>query len=71
MNEEQLRNFQFHQEKFENINQLEKVKLIVANYSLPFCIRDKFSQMWEKIENSIEENGYFVGNFFGEKDSWK
>ena len=71
MNEEQLKNFQFHQEEFENINQLEKVKLIVANYSLPFCQKDKFSQMWEKIENSIEENGYFVGNFFGEKDSWK
>lgn len=26
--------------------------------------------MWKKIEESSCEDGYFVGNFFGEKDEW-
>ena len=44
---------------------LEKVDLIVANYSLPFCNNEKINDVWRNIVNSIRTNGYFVGNFFG------
>ena len=26
--------------------------------------------MWKEISNSINSNGFFVGNFFGLKDEW-
>lgn len=69
LNEEELKRFRFKKQEFENL-QLENNNLIVANYSLPFCQKDKFEEMWNKIKNSILPNGYFVGNFFGINDEW-
>ena len=63
------KNFRFQKQKFENIK-LEKSNLIVANYSLPFCQKDKFKEFWNKIKTSISNKGYFIENFFGEKDEW-
>lgn len=45
--------------------------MIVANYSLPFCKKNKFEKLWNKIKVSITNEGYFIGNFFGLKDSWR
>ena len=69
LNEEERKNFKFQCQDFENIK-LEKVKLIVANFSIPFCSKDKFKDLWNSITQNIIQNGYFVGNFFGLKDSW-
>ncbi len=69
LNTEELKNFRFQKQKFENIK-LEKSNLIVANYSLPFCQKDKFKELWNKIKTSISNKGYFIGNFFGVKDEW-
>ena len=69
LNEEERKNFKFQCQDFENIK-LEKVKLIVANFSIPFCSKDKFKDLWNSITQNIIQNGYFVGNFFGQKDSW-
>lgn len=69
LNEEERKNFKFQCQDFENIK-LEKVKLIVANFSIPFCSKDKFEDLWNSITQNIIQNGYFVGNFFGLKDSW-
>lgn len=44
---------------------------MVANFSLPFCNKDNFKELWNKINNSILKDGYFVGNFFGDSDEWK
>ena len=69
LNEEERKKFKFQCQDFENIK-LEKVKLIVANFSIPFCSKDKFKDLWNSITQNIIQNGYFVGNFFGLKDSW-
>lgn len=69
LNKQELERFSFKKQEFENLK-LEKNNLIVANYCLPFCNKDKFKELWDKIKESISPNGYFVGNFFGVNDSW-
>lgn len=59
----------FQVQQFENLS-LPKCDLIFSNNSLPFCNKKKFKEMWNEICNSINEGGFFVGNFFGEKDEW-
>ena len=69
LNDKEIQKFIFLQSDFENIK-LEKNNLVIANYSLPFCNKNKFQEFWNKIVNSIEKDGYFVGNFFGKNDEW-
>ena len=69
LNDDDIKRFRFKRQSFEEV-ELEKNDLIVANYSLPFCNKDKFGELWNKIKGSILDNGYFVGNFFGVNDSW-
>ena len=70
LNTEEQKKFGFQKQNFEEIK-LEKANLIVANFSLPFCHKNKFNELWNKIKENILPNGYFVGNFFGVKDEWK
>lgn len=35
-----------------------------------FCHPDKFDILWNRIYNSLEINGYFVGQLFGNRDAW-
>ena len=70
LSKEEQKNFKFSKQEFENM-QLEKTNLIVANFSLPFCNQKQFVKLWNKINESILKNGYFVGNFFGNNDEWK
>jgi len=44
--------------------------LIIANYCLPFCNKDKFEELWNKIKMSILNKGSFIGYVFGMNDSW-
>lgn len=67
---EQLKQFKFLKQEFEKI-ELEKNDLVVANFSLPFCNKNNFKELWNKINDSILKGGYFVGNFFGNNDEWK
>lgn len=69
LNDKELEKFTFKQQNFESL-ELEKSNLIVANYCLPFCNKNKFEELWNKIESSITNEGYFVGNFFGTNDGW-
>ena len=69
LNENELKKFRSSVQNFQNVK-LEKNNLIVSNYSIPFCGKKYFKEFWSKIEESIEKDGYFVGNFFGIKDSW-
>ena len=50
---------------------LEKNNLVVANFSLPYCNKNNFKELWDKIDESILKDGYFAGNFFGDNDEWK
>ena len=49
---------------------LEKNNLVFANNSLPFCEKEHFQELIDKIKESILPGGYFVGTFFGEKHRW-
>lgn len=69
LNKEEIEKFRFQKQNFENV-ELEKSNLVVANYSLPFCKKYKFEELWNKIKASIAKEGYFIGNFFGRNDSW-
>lgn len=61
--------FNFQVQKFEELH-LPKCDLIISNNALPFCNKKYFYNMWKEISNSINSNGFFVGNFFGLKDEW-
>ena len=59
----------FKESSFEDV-ELPKTKLITAFFSIPFCNPNNFDELWTKIYNSIEDNGYFVGQLFGDRDAW-
>ena len=45
--------------------------LVNAQFSLPFSSPDTFDSVFAKIKASIKDNGIFVGQFFGDRDTWK
>ena len=55
LNKEELEKFRFQKQDFETLK-LEKSNLIVANYSLPFCNKSKFKQLWNNINKNILPN---------------
>ena len=59
----------FNESSFEDV-ELPKTKLLTAFFSIPFCNPNNFDELWTKIYNSIEDNGYFVGQLFGDRDAW-
>ena len=63
LNNEELENFNFKCQEFENI-ELEKNDLLVANFSIPFCNKDYFNEFWNKISNSILKERIFCWEFF-------
>lgn len=69
LNDEEKEKFSFQVQKFEELK-LPKSDLIISNNALPFCNKEYFYTMWEEICNSINSNGYFVGNLFGINDEW-
>ncbi len=69
LSSDEMKRFEFQKRNFENM-QLEKADLIVANYSLSFCYKQEFDEMWKTIKKNIYKDGYFVGDFFGINDSW-
>lgn len=64
------KNLDFRNKILKVLNQ-KKNNLIVANYCLPFCNKNNFKELWNKINDSILKDGYFVGNFFRNNDGWK
>ena len=59
----------FMESSFEDI-ELPKTWLLTAFFSIPFCNPNNFDELWNKIYNSIEDDGYFVGQLFGDRDAW-
>lgn len=59
----------FKKSSFEDV-ELPKTNLLTAFFSIPFCNPNNFDELWNKIYNSIEDNGYFVGQFLGDRDAW-
>lgn len=52
LNQKELERFKFQKQDFENII-LPENNLVIANFSLPFCNKNKFKELWRKIEKSI------------------
>ena len=69
LDQDELKRFKFSCQNFEDIK-LEKNDLVISNFSIPYCNKDFFDEFWKKIVESININGYFVGNFWGINDSW-
>ena len=59
----------FKESSFEDV-ELPKTKLLTAFFSIPFCNPNNFDELWTKIYSSIEDNGYFLGQLFGDRDAW-
>ena len=58
LTKEELAKFKFQKQNFETLK-LEENNLIVANYSLSFFNKNKFSKLWNKINDSIFTNRIF------------
>lgn len=66
LNEEELERLRFQRRDFENIV-LEENNLLVANFSLPFCNKNKFYELWDKINKSILPNRVLCWQFLWDK----
>ena len=69
LTEEEKNNVSFLESSFEDVI-LPKTQLITACFSIPFCNPDNFIELWNKIYDSLEDNGYFVGQLFGDRDGF-
>ena len=70
IDESKYNNITFLEHEFEDI-ELPKTDAIMAFFSIPFCNPKKFDNLWDTIYNSLNNNGYFVGQLFGNRDDWK
>ena len=64
------KNIIFLEQDFETIA-FDKTDAVTAFFSIPFCDPKEFNELWNKIYNAINNNGYFVGQLFGDRDDWK
>jgi SAM-dependent methyltransferase len=44
--------------------------LINASFSLPFCNKSDFTNVWKCIFHGLKNNGVFAGQLFGSNDDW-
>ncbi len=65
LDNKEIKKFRFTSQNFESID-LEKNKLLVANFSIPFCQKVYFSQFWNKIVESISKERLFCRKFFSD-----
>lgn len=63
LDDEERKRFRFVRQDFENI-ELENNKLLVANFSIPFCKKDCFNEFWNKISESILKERILCWKFF-------
>jgi hypothetical protein len=49
---------------------LPPADLVHASFSLPFCPPEAFPDLWGRIRSALRPGGRFVGELFGDRDSW-
>lgn len=54
-------------QEFENLD-IPRVDLILANYSISYCKKERLISMLNKVVNSIKINGKLAGIIYGEND---
>ena len=57
------------QECFENL-EMKKCDFILAINSLPWCDKEKFNDVWNKINKSLKVGGRIAITFFGPNDDF-
>lgn len=67
LNEDEKKNVSFLHSSFEELD-LPKADLIIAFFSLPFCDAKEFDNLWKKIYNALNKDGYLVCQLFGDRD---
>lgn len=70
LNDKEKEKISFYEQDFESVH-LESTDAVTAFFSIPFCNPEHFNELWDKIYESININGYFVGQLFGNRDEWK
>ena len=70
LNDKEKEKISFSEQDFESVH-LESTDAVTAFFSIPFCNPEHFNELWNKIYESINVNGYFVGQLFGDRDGWK
>ena len=63
-------NIQTYEVLLEDINELPRADLVLANYSIPFCQPQYFDNLMKILLNAVAKNGRFAGNFIGLNDDW-
>lgn len=58
--------------RFENVRRrhLPQISILNASFSIFFCRRSSFFQLWRNLSSKIEPGGIFCGQFIGPRDSW-
>lgn len=69
LSDEEAEKINFIESDFININ-IPKTQCICSFFSIPFCNPKEFNNLWNKIYNAIDNEGYFVGQLFENRDAW-
>lgn len=69
LTEEEKNSVSFIESDFKNLI-LPQADCVIAMFSIPFCEPIYFDELWDKIYSSLNNNGYFVGQLFGNRDAW-
>ncbi|MCL2063947.1 MAG: class I SAM-dependent methyltransferase [Candidatus Cloacimonetes bacterium] len=64
-----IQNIEIKNDYFENI-EIPEADLIYSYMSLPFCCKNNFFVIWEKITKAIKTNGRIVVSLLGINDDW-
>lgn len=49
---------------------LPRADLVHASYSLPYVGADALRRVWARVEEAVPPGGWFVGQLFGDRDSF-
>jgi tellurite methyltransferase len=56
-------------QRFEGLS-IPDADLIHAGFSLPFCSPEAFPELWAGARAALRPGARFVGQFFGDRDTW-
>jgi tellurite methyltransferase len=56
--------------RMEDSEEIPPCDLVHASFSLPFCSPAAFPDLWDRVRGAIGSGGRFVGELFGDRDSW-
>ncbi len=58
------------QATFEDFDFPESYEAIYSGFSLPFCPKDEFENIWRRLRESLKPGGVLAFQLFGDHDGW-